>query len=202
MSNPRSRAGDPTLINKLTRAKMAQCGLLCFDLLIPLFLDGDIKELEQASLPGWWWILAVAMHLLLTFCLISYFRTAEKYLCLHRPSARIKTLSGAQRKTEMRTRNQLTTIVGWLSVAVLVAVSALPHLLTPDGPLVLFGAGLIVFKTTTLVTSMQVLFFYVGWLDIRHAQAEWKELKLTDFPKLTFKQYALLYDGTDESLEE
>lgn len=192
--------GDKTLLELIGQAQLYQHLLMGFDLLIPLFLDGDIKELKQTFLPSWWWIVAVVAHFSLAYCFISYLKTAEKYLCFYRPAPQVRKMTGAKRQAEYRKRNQLLGIVGWTSAIMLLMASFLPHLLTLDDPLIMLGAGLIVFKTTTIVSGLQLMFFLVGRSEINRGLAEWKELRKV-FPRLSFKRYALHYDGYDESIE-
>ncbi len=192
--------GDKPLIERISWKRRALCLLLLLDSLFLLFVDGDMRELKMMGLPVWWWVLPVAAHIALTFWLNFYFATARKYLCLQDSAAKICAMPSAERRTEYQRRNRLAGLAAGFCIIMLVATSLLPHILTADKSFVRFEVGLIIFKTTLLVASMQVILFLHGVLDIKQSIAEWRGL-LAEYPSLNFPRYAEFYDGYDDSIE-
>lgn len=191
--------GDKPLVKRIFWERLSLGLLLLLDAFSLLFVDGDMLELKKMGLPAWWWVLSIVAHIGLTFWLNFYFATAKKYLCLHKPTAKIQAMSSAERQKEYRYRNQTVGLAGGASAILLVFASLLPHILTMDKSFVRFEVGLIVFKTSLLVAGMQTALFLCGALDIRQSIAEWRGL-LADGSSLSFPTYAEFYDGHDDSI--
>lgn len=200
-----SYADDPdkTLVQLLCGSRAWILAVLFFDALaIVLFDDSDVADLHRISMPFWWQIVILFLHIAFTACIFSYHSSVLKYLCLYKATSEVRALGGAERQKRHNRHTGFLTIVGAMAGGALAVSCILPHIFTNRCPDYFFF-GFLLAKLALIGAILQLILLIKANADLNFGINEWRDLRRDlrdELPKLSFPRYAQNFDGYTESL--